>query len=338
MKISEKKINSEQLQDMLPNAVLQHRTDTQTREEWVGARTRSIGASDVAAMLGCDPWRTPLQLALQKRGGPGTEENRAMQRGTRMEPLIRQWTEEDTGCPIYTVPFLLRNPRVSFLTANLDGLGVTSDGRPFVVEIKDSSHDLDVYAHIAEHGMPPSESAGGAAYKYWLQVQSQLAITGCDLACFAVADRATLHVYWWAPQPEVQSYIEDVARKWWPLHVTDAVDPPARGADLAILRSLCPPDPDGEAVDLTEDAEAEAAMREYEEAKECRLLVEKEVKEHKDKENNARARLEQLMGDAPVARVGAREATRKVVSRDEYTVAASSYVRFGVRKAKRVRK
>ena len=323
---------------MLPGANILHRTDTQSRDEWVGERKRSIGASNVAAMLGCDPWMTPLQLALSKRGGPGVEETRAMQRGTRMEPLIRQWAEEDTGCAIYTVPFLLANPRVPILTANLDGLGVTENGRPFVVEIKDSSHDLDVYAYIAEHGVPPSGSVGSAGYKYWLQVQSQLSITGCDLACFSVADRATLHVYWWAPHAEMQAYIEDVARGWWKRHVVEGADPAAKGSDLAILRAMCPPNEDRSPVDLTCDVAAANAMQDYEEAKAARLLVEKEVKGHKDRESDARARLEQLMGDAPVARVGDREATRKVISRDEYTVAASSYVRFGTRKAKKVRK
>lgn len=334
MQISEKKMTEGQLRELLPGAVVLHNTDEQTREQWVAERQRSIGASDVAAMLGCDPWRTTLQLAVQKRGGPRTEENRAMQRGTRMEPLIRQWVEEDTGCRVFTVPFLLRSPRVEWLTANLDGIGIDADGHPFVVEIKDSSYDLDIYEHIQEHGTPPRGSVGSAGYKYWLQVQSQLSITGCGLACFAVADRADLRLFWWRPNPDVQTYIEDVASSWWPKRVVEGVDPEAVGGDIALLRSLCPPDPEEEPLDLSENHDAVKAMEDYEKAREKRLLIEKDVRALRDEENDARARLEQLMGSAPVARFGSREATRKMVERKGYTVEPSTYVKFFTRKAK----
>lgn len=335
MNITEKKINEAQLRELLPDAVLLHRTDTQSREEWTAERTRSIGASNVAAMLGASPWCTQLELAMRKRGLVTSDETRAMQRGTQMEPLIRRWAEEDSGCAIYTVPWLLQNPRVPILTANLDGLGVAPDGRPFVVELKDSSHDQDVYAYIAEHQLAPVESVGTAPYQYWLQVQSQLAITGCEFALFGVADRAQLSVYWWNAHRETQELIERVAEEWWQRHVIEEIDPEARGGDLALLRSMCPPSEDAEPVDLTDNADAQEALDTYERARAERLEIEKEAKARKDAENDARARLEQLMGDAPVAIIGEREATRKVSERKGYTVEPGVSVRFSTRKAKR---
>ena len=334
MNVNTKKMNAEQLRELLPGVVILHNTDLQTRDEWVGERTRSIGASDVAAMLGVSPWCTELELAQKKRGHLLTGQTRAMERGTQMEPLIRAWAEEDSGCNIYAVPYLLQNPRVPVLTANLDGIGIAGDGRPFVVELKDSTYGQDVYEHIAQHGVPPQESVGTAPYQYWLQVQSQLAITGCEFALFGVADGSRLSVYWWTPHAETQALIEERAAAWWDRHIERGIDPAATGSDIALLRSMCPPNEEGEVVDLTDHKEAMEAMFAYEEQRSARLALEKEVKAIKDKENDARARIEQLMGDAPVAVLGMREATRKTSERKGYTVEPSVTTRFSTRKAK----
>jgi putative phage-type endonuclease len=335
MYIAEKKINEAQLRELLPHAVLLHRTDEQTRDEWVQERTRSIGASNVAAMLGVSPWCTELELARIKRGDFIVGETRAMERGTRMEPLIRAWAEEDTDCRIYTVPWLMQNPRVPVLTANLDGLGVLDDGRPFVCELKDSSYGMDVYEHIAREGVPPRESVGSAPYQYWLQVQSQMAIAGVDFALFGVAVGSELHTYWWNAHPETQQYIEAVAAEWWDRHIVQGIDPQARGADIALLRSMCPPEEGAEPVDLSDNEEALAALDAFEAARAERLALEKDIKEIKERENDARAKLEQMMGDAPVALLGEREATRKASERKGYTVEPGITVRFSTRKAKK---
>lgn len=41
--------------------------------EQLDARTRSIGASEIAAICGIDPWRTPLDVWMKKRRGPNLE-------------------------------------------------------------------------------------------------------------------------------------------------------------------------------------------------------------------------------------------------------------------------
>ena len=39
------------------------------RAAWLAQRRNGIGASDIAAVLGISPWKTPLQLYMDKRGG-----------------------------------------------------------------------------------------------------------------------------------------------------------------------------------------------------------------------------------------------------------------------------
>ena len=40
-----------------------------TREEWLSARRTGIGGSDIAAILGLSPWRTPLDVYRDKVDG-----------------------------------------------------------------------------------------------------------------------------------------------------------------------------------------------------------------------------------------------------------------------------
>ena len=49
------------------------------REEWLKDRSCGIGSSEVATVLGLNPWETPLQLWRRKKGiDPPKAENFAM--------------------------------------------------------------------------------------------------------------------------------------------------------------------------------------------------------------------------------------------------------------------
>jgi len=71
---------------------------TMTREEWLAARKRGIGATDAVAVCGLSPWRDALavycdKLSLVEPDAP-TEE---MEFGILAEPLVAQLYEKRTG-------------------------------------------------------------------------------------------------------------------------------------------------------------------------------------------------------------------------------------------------
>lgn len=103
-------------------------------------RLTGIGGSDVAAILGISPWKTPLQVYMEKRGELELgEENRFTKWGSILEPLIRQEYEEQTGHKVTLPDGVCRHPEHVFMLANLDGLTM-SDPNDIatlkVVEIK----------------------------------------------------------------------------------------------------------------------------------------------------------------------------------------------------------
>jgi putative phage-type endonuclease len=69
------------------------------RARWLDARTRGIGASDAAAILGVNPWKSALMLYAEKIGltAPTPEESERMKWGHRLEQPIADAYEDETG-------------------------------------------------------------------------------------------------------------------------------------------------------------------------------------------------------------------------------------------------
>lgn len=100
-------------------------TREMTREEWLAERKTGIGGSDAAAVLGISPWRTPVDVWLDKTGRkqPG-EETEAMRIGAELEDFVARRYVERTGRQVQRFNRMLRR---GCLLGNLDRL-VVPDG------------------------------------------------------------------------------------------------------------------------------------------------------------------------------------------------------------------
>lgn len=74
------------------------RINFDNREQWLEARKDGIGASEVATVVGLNPYETPLELWRRKVGiDPAKDENAAMRRGHYCEDAVAQWWAHETG-------------------------------------------------------------------------------------------------------------------------------------------------------------------------------------------------------------------------------------------------
>lgn len=74
------------------------RINFDSREQWLEARKDGIGASEVATVVGLNPYETPLELWRRKVGiDPPKDENAAMRRGHYCEDAVAQWWAHETG-------------------------------------------------------------------------------------------------------------------------------------------------------------------------------------------------------------------------------------------------
>lgn len=129
-------------------------------------RTTYLGGSDVAAILGISPWRTPLDVYLDKIQ-PRKEETdpgrlKVLNRGKRMEPYVIDLLAEETGLEIIRRGERYLDPDLDFIAAEIDAEAATGEN----IEIKtvspfkarewgeEQSDEIPLhYAAQAMHGM-----------------------------------------------------------------------------------------------------------------------------------------------------------------------------------------
>jgi predicted phage-related endonuclease len=87
-------------------------------------RQKYIGGSDVAAILGISPWKTPLDVYLDK-SQPRVEtvdpaRQRLFTRGQRMEPYVIDLLAEEEGICIVARGNRYIDPELPFVAAEID--------------------------------------------------------------------------------------------------------------------------------------------------------------------------------------------------------------------------
>lgn len=108
------------------------------RDRWLAARREVIDghvvitASDIAAILGEDDRRGPLQVALSKAHGYEPEDNLVMRRGRRLEQFLAEEYQEQTGRPVLGMPEyeLVFHPDVPWIACTPDRKTLATEDEP----------------------------------------------------------------------------------------------------------------------------------------------------------------------------------------------------------------
>jgi len=96
-------------------------TKDMPRETWLEYRKQGIGGSDVAAIAGLNPWRSPMAVWLEKTGQiEPQKENEAMYWGAALEDIVAQEFSKRTGLKVHRKNFMLQHPEYPFMLANID--------------------------------------------------------------------------------------------------------------------------------------------------------------------------------------------------------------------------
>lgn len=144
-------------------------TDWQAyREKQVG-----IGGSDVATILGLNPYKSRFVLWLEKtkQKAPDFVENDAVEWGNILEPVVREQFKKKTGFKVFQNNFVLQHDEFDWMLANLDGEVIDPffDGRG-VLEIKTTNE------------RNKKQWDDGCPVHYLCQVMHYLAVTGYEYA------------------------------------------------------------------------------------------------------------------------------------------------------------
>jgi putative phage-type endonuclease len=150
-------------------------------------RRTGIGGSDAGAILGLSPYKTPLDVYLEKVGeADSTEDTAATYWGRKLEDLVAEEYSVRTGRKVERCNDTLRHPEAPHLIGHVDRL-VWDGGRPRVRGQIRTTRILECKtagAHMADQWGP--EGTDQIPEVYIAQVQHYLCVTGCEVADVAV--------------------------------------------------------------------------------------------------------------------------------------------------------
>lgn len=143
----------------------------ESREEWLEIRKSGIGSSEVATIVGLNPWETPYQLWRRKKGlDEPKQENAAMRNGHHLEDAVSKMWNDVTGREIIkrsAIDWIIRDNDRPYLQVSPDRTYWLGESRSpedkGILEIKTTRMKVD------PEDLP----------KYWFaQVQYQLGVAG----------------------------------------------------------------------------------------------------------------------------------------------------------------
>ncbi len=150
-----------------------------TRDEWLIERKKSIGASEVAKVLGVDPYGGPLSVYEAKTTDYQIEDNLYMETGRLLEETAARKYAEETG-RVVTNPgatLIQYHPDYPWLSATLDRW-VSDYGKPAF------EGPLEIKTFVSPR-ISPDDWVNEPLIQHQLQLQIQMAVTGAKWGSLA---------------------------------------------------------------------------------------------------------------------------------------------------------
>jgi putative phage-type endonuclease len=188
--------------------------DAMNKKLWLAERRRGIGGSDAAAILGFSPWKSPIEVYLEKTGEveeqPEDKQKQfLLDLGQDLEPVIAKLYERETGRELVKpAPARWRHPKYPVLIGTPDRI---VPGVGLGVEIKSENQ------FSSEFGEPGTDQV---PYHYLIQCAHYM-----SLGDYQFWDVALLHggarfsIYRINRDPELEGYMIDELIRWWDKHI-----------------------------------------------------------------------------------------------------------------------
>lgn len=272
-------------------------TKDMSKEEWLKHRQAGIGGSDASAVAGLNPWKTAVQIYIDKKEeNPKEIKNFRMNLGSRLEGLVAELFTEETGLKVRNVNGILYNDKYPFARANIDRAIV---GEKAFLECKTTN---SYAAKDWEKGIPAH---------YEIQCLHYMAVTGAT-HCYIAALIGNQEFKWYRLERDQESidYLMQIEKEFWEENVLKDVIPLPDGsyAYTEYLREKYP-NSKAEEIDITNFIEdVDDKLNRYDEIVEDMKALDGEKKAIEQE-------IQAEMGECEVARIGDRKATWKSQSR-----------------------
>ncbi len=193
-------------------------TKDMSKIEWLKHRQAGIGGSDASCIAGLNPWKSAIQLYIDKKEeNPQEQKSLRMELGNRLEGLVAELFTEATGLKVRNVNGILKNDKYPFAIANIDRAIV---GEKAFLECKTTnSYALKEW----EEGVPAH---------YEIQCLHYMAITGAT-HCYIAALIGNSDFIWHKIERDQETidYLMQIERDFWENNIEKDVVPMPDGSD-----------------------------------------------------------------------------------------------------------
>lgn len=212
------------------------------RAAWLAERKTGIGGSDIAALLGLSPWKTAVDVWLDKTGQtPDAEENEPMYWGSRLEDVVASEFAKRNGMKVQRVNSIIRHPEHSCAMASIDRAIVADGTRARLLDgLLVGATALLECKTASAHALSDWQGDDGSdamPIHYAAQCMWYLAVTDvdvCHVAALVGGNRFIVRKVE-RDEPTIDAMLER-AEAWWQRHIVDGVRPePESGKDAATL-------------------------------------------------------------------------------------------------------
>lgn len=188
--------------------------------EWEQERRNSVGASEVAAVMGLSPYATALDVYKSKQGVDREFDPLLSFIGHESEHIIHKWVEEFSGVNVKLEPaFMARSTAYPFLHASFDR--VSSD--PFTTWQFKTAHHYT--GHKWDEGIPTDIR---------IQVQAEMLVAGTQRAAVVVWIGGREFRLFWEPRDEqfIQEHLIPSVHMFWADLQQGVAPPPSTVAEV----------------------------------------------------------------------------------------------------------
>lgn len=190
--------------------------------EWEQERRNSVGASEVAAVMGLSQWGTALTVYKAKHGAINDIDPLIAWLGHRDEPTIAEWVDRFSGLNVILKPgFMARSVEHPFLHATFDRL-IDDTGLLIPAQLK-TAHEF--MAHKWDEGIPT---------EYRVQVQAEMCVADAPRALVVVRIGARDFRAIWEPRDDrfIQEHMLPALTEFWGRVQSSTPPPPQTVAEI----------------------------------------------------------------------------------------------------------
>lgn len=223
----------------------------ETREQWLIQRQNGIGSSEVATIIGVNPYETPYQLWRRKKGlDPAKEENFAMRAGHYLEDAVARFFADETGREI------IKSSASDFIIADADRpyLQVSPDRTYWLGGKKSNGNKAILECKTTQRTVDPDDIP-----RWWfVQLQYQLGVAGMEHGSLAWLSAGREFGYKdIALVPDFYDWVVSEVDRFWKDNVVGGAEPDAvNAADVMVKYAR---HVDGKSVEITPESYVEVS-------------------------------------------------------------------------------